>query len=123
MFGEAPESIKKTLSSENSTSNFNNFCITKQNFTVFNVDKFFKPLATMIDSNGLEFISAFEAINYPIWGTQFHPEKNIYEWGNDYMSVPHSPSSIKAGLYFGDFFVNQGNESLIDLYHIKRACL
>lgn len=27
-----------------------------------------------------EFLSAFSAKDYPFYGVQFHPEKNLYEW-------------------------------------------
>ena len=83
--------------------------MTKENLTVSDLDKFYKPLATSIDDGGLEFIATIEAINYPFWGLQFHPEKNVYEWGANITSVPHWPSAVRAGLYFADFFVNQGD--------------
>ena len=40
------------------------------------MDKFWKVLSTNNDEEGLEFISTMEAIDYPFFGTQFHPEKS-----------------------------------------------
>jgi gamma-glutamyl hydrolase len=62
------------------------------------------------DSTGLEFISALEHSRYPIYGLQFHPEKNIYEWGLGRYQ-PHSEEAIRAAQYFGNFFVNEGKET------------
>ena len=75
------------------------------------LDKFFKPLATSLDDSGAEFVASVEAVGYPFFGVQFHPEKNMYEWGVNYASVPHSPTSVQAGLYFAEFMVNQGTVS------------
>ncbi len=108
LYQTAPEGVKKTLSLEKSTSNFHHWCMTRENLTRSDLDKFYKTLATSTDDRGLEFIATIEAINYPIWGLQFHPEKNVYEWGVNITSVPHWPSAVRAGLYFAEFFVNQG---------------
>lgn len=82
--------------------------MTKENLTASSLNNFYRPLATSTDDDGLEFVATIEAIDYPFWGVQFHPEKNVYEWGANLTSVPHWPSAIKAGQYFAEFFVNQG---------------
>ncbi|XP_046448974.1 gamma-glutamyl hydrolase-like [Daphnia pulex] len=111
LYQRAPDGVLKTLSKEKSTSNFHHWCMTRENLTMSNLDKFYRPLATSTDDNGLEFVATIEAVNYPIWGVQFHPEKNVYEWGANLTSVPHSPGAVKAGLYFADFFVSQARKS------------
>jgi gamma-glutamyl hydrolase len=119
LYQRAPDGVLKTLSKEKSTSNFHHWCMTRENLTMSNLDKFYRPLATSTDDNGLEFVATIEAVNYPIWGVQFHPEKNVYEWGANLTSVPHSPGAVKAGLYFADFFVSQGNHSCTFFLHIQ----
>ena len=52
-------------------------------------------------------MAAFEAHNYPIWGTQFHPEKNPYEWTRKYQNIPHSKDAIKVASFFADYFVEE----------------
>ena len=54
-----------------------------------------------------EFVAGFEAHNYPIWGTQFHPEKNPYEWTRKYQNIPHSKDAIKVASFFADYFVEE----------------
>lgn len=87
--------------------------MTTENVTVSGLDTFLNPLATSLDDRNLTFVASFEARNYPIWGVQFHPEKNIYEWGESYKSIPHSLNAVHVGQYFGSFFVNQGNQQII----------
>ena len=56
----------------------------------FEMDKFWNILSLNADEDGLEFISSFEAKDFPIFGTQFHPEKNAYEWAPSRPGIPHS---------------------------------
>lgn len=42
--------------------------------------KFWKLSATSNNLKGDTFIAAVESRNYPIFGTQFHPEKTSFEW-------------------------------------------
>ena len=76
-------------------------CLTPQNVTKFGLgregngkgaknwsmnnlilpDSFWEILSTNEDDDGLEFVSLIEAKRgLPIWGSQFHPEKNAFEW-------------------------------------------
>lgn len=57
------------------------------------------------------FIGAFlsAAFDYPIYGTQWHPEKNAFEWRRPY--VPHSPSAVRISFYVAQFFVNEGTNA------------
>ena len=48
-----------------------------------------------------------EAKNYPIWGTQYHPEKNPYEWTTKYKNIPHSRDAIKVANFHAEYFVEQ----------------
>ena len=42
-------------------------------------------MATNVDDDGVEFVSLIEAKGgVPVWGSQFHPEKNAFEWTTKY---------------------------------------
>lgn len=90
--------------------------------------KFYKVLSTNSDGT-LEFVSTIEgratvtnhccwlgaaliklsaAYSYPIYGTQWHPEKNPFEFLKAY--IPHSPSAVRTTFYMAEFFVNEGRE-------------
>ena len=49
------------------------------------------------------------AYDYPIYGTQWHPEKNAFEWTKPY--IPHSPTAVKITFYMAQFFVNEGKNA------------
>ena len=46
----------------------------------------------------------------PIYGVQFHPEKNIFEWGEKEKidAIPHWKEAIQAAQYLASFFVDEG---------------
>lgn len=47
---------------------------------------------------------------YPFFGSQFHPEKNSFEWYTN-QNLPHSKNAIKTSQYFGNFFVDECRKS------------
>ena len=59
-----------------------------------------------------EFVAFLEAKNYPIWATQFHPEKNAYEWTKKYDNIPHTKDAISSASEFANFFVEQSRKNL-----------
>ena len=72
----------------------------------FEMDTFWDILSVNKDVNGLEFVSTIEAKNYPIFGTQFHPEKNAYEWAPKYPGIPHTRYSYNSELFkFGSYSI------------------
>ena len=51
-------------------------------------------LSTNYDLKGREFISMVEGRGgLPMWATQFHPEKNIFEWSTK-DNIPHSGDAV-----------------------------
>lgn len=47
------------------------------------------------------------AKDYPIYGVQFHPEKNGFEWVADEV-IPHSQHAVRIMQNLADFFVQEG---------------
>jgi len=76
---------------------------------------FFQLLATNNDREGNPFISMVEAWKVPVYGTQWHPEKPQFEWGEEngapYEAINHDWDSVQAGQYFANFFVNECRKS------------
>jgi len=70
----------------------------------------FNVLSTNVDRKGKEFISTIEAKSLPIWGSQWHPEKNPFEW-NLQEQLPHSFVAIQAAQHTANFFVNECRQS------------
>lgn len=50
----------------------------------FNTNKYLKNFWNLIAQattpTNIDFVAAVEAKNYPFYGVQFHPEKNMFEW-------------------------------------------
>jgi len=111
LLAEAPGDILEQLTSLPVTINFHHWCLTMENFTKYEMENFWRPLSTNIDQEGLEFISTMEAKDYPIYATQFHPEKNAYEWAPKYPGIPHSREAIAVAQYFAEFFVDIARQS------------
>lgn len=71
-----------------------------------NLSDMFRPLATTHDKSEQELISIIEGKEYPIYGTQFHPEKNLYEWDPD-IPIPHNQDATLISTYLSEFFISE----------------
>lgn len=67
-------------------------------------------LSTNVDRKGRVFGSTIEGKRYPVFGTQWHPEKNIFEW-TDREAIPHTPQAIEVAQYTANFFVEHARNS------------
>nr|XP_009671852.1 PREDICTED: gamma-glutamyl hydrolase [Struthio camelus australis] len=111
LFRNFPEDILHAFATEPLTSNFHVWSLSVQNFTKNEKLYNFYNVLTTNTADELEFISTMEAYKYPIYGVQWHPEKNAYEWKNS-SGIPHSSLAIRASYYMADFFVNEARKNL-----------
>ena len=58
------------------------------------------------DVEGKKYVSSYESPSMPIYGTQYHPEKNAFEWRSDY-AINHGYDAIRLSQYLANFFVNE----------------
>jgi gamma-glutamyl hydrolase len=80
IFGSASADIIKILKTENVTMNNHHYGIYTDHFlSTESLSSFFHLLSTNDDKQGVEFVSTMEAYKYPIYGVQWHPEKNAFE--------------------------------------------
>lgn len=105
--------IIEALKTRNLTYNFHRKCLTDAGLKKAGLADFYRPLAYSTDKNGIRFIAIFEAIRYPFFGVQFHPEKPAFEFVNKFeqLNIPHSRESIAVSRYFADFFVQHAQQS------------
>ena len=107
MFGNIEDSLAYFLRSAATTMNNHKYSLLKSSYeTNQKMKSFFRILSTNRDRNGLEFVSTIEGIKYPIFATQWHPEKNTFEWTLK-ENIPHQDMSIKVTQFMSNFFVNQ----------------
>jgi gamma-glutamyl hydrolase len=52
-------------------------------------------LSVNLDREGKAFVSSMESKRYPFYATQFHPERNAYEWDNEEALI-HSADAVTA---------------------------
>ena len=77
------------------------------------LNKFFQVLSFNETPAGQLFVSTMEARNYPFYGTQWHPEKNNFEWSqnSDYSNIPHMPNAIMISQATARFFLSEARKS------------
>lgn len=63
-------------------------------------------LGTAPDADGIDFVSIYEHKKYPIYGHQYHPEKNLFTF-SDKFEIPHTPNAKNLTRYYSDFFIQE----------------
>jgi gamma-glutamyl hydrolase len=117
IFDNAPAEIVNILAKQNVTMNNHHYGIYPEHFSSTPaLADFFNMLSTNKDRQGVEFVSMIEAFKYPIFGSQWHPEKNNFEWGETSEGIPneaidHSHDAVLASQYMANFFVDQARKS------------
>ncbi|KAL4856809.1 Gamma-glutamyl hydrolase A [Chlorella vulgaris] len=71
---------------------------------------FYDVLSLSVDRVGQVYVSTMEAHSYPITGTQWHPEKNAFEWTPD-KDIPHHPDAIEVTQEVANFFVSEARRN------------
>eukprot|EP01004_Peranema_trichophorum_P006353 NODE_5176_length_1054_cov_49.340494_g4618_i0.p1 GENE.NODE_5176_length_1054_cov_49.340494_g4618_i0~~NODE_5176_length_1054_cov_49.340494_g4618_i0.p1 ORF type:complete len:300 (-),score=33.05 NODE_5176_length_1054_cov_49.340494_g4618_i0:107-1006(-) len=106
LYGNIPPNLYQALSTQDITENSHVSGVSPQTFkNNARLNAFFDVLSVNEDDKGKEFASSFEAKNYAIYGTQFHPEKNAFEWTTQ-IPISHTSDAISITQYFADFFIS-----------------
>lgn len=71
---------------------------------------FFDVLSVNNDRLGRTFVSTVEAFDWPIFGTQWHPERPQFEWTVG-LNLNHSPDAIAAMQYMANFLVGEARKN------------
>jgi gamma-glutamyl hydrolase len=76
LFKHASAKMMDVLANDNVTMNNHHYGVTPDHFSQTPaLADMFDVLSTNTDRLGKAFVSTVEAKKYPIWGTQWHPEK------------------------------------------------
>jgi len=88
-----------------------------------NLNSYFNVLSQTLDNSGLAFVSSFEGKTKPIYGVQFHPEKNAYEW--DSTTYDHEYKAVQAGQLLVNHLIDdsRSNMNVFPYSTIEDACL
>ncbi|XP_065828639.1 gamma-glutamyl hydrolase-like [Oscarella lobularis] len=107
MFKDCPSKIIQILRNDNVTMNNHVKAVSPTNFSeTVALNNFYKVLSVNKDRKGRSFVSTMEAYKYPIYGVQWHPEKNIFEWIAS-EGINHSSNAVLVTQYMANFFVSQ----------------
>lgn len=111
MFGQASEGVIETLRTKPITINAHIFSLPTNHFMDNHLLRdFYRVISTNKDREGIDFVSTFEARNYPMYALQWHPEKLLYVW-NPMMVADHSLDSIRVAQYVANFFVSEARKN------------
>lgn len=106
LFSNTPKHILHILKSKNVTHNLHRYSITEEILNKHRLLDQWRILSTNRGDDENKFISSMEHKNFPIYGIQFHPEKNIFEFKKNY-GIPHSADAVKSAQFFANFFVDE----------------
>lgn len=73
--------------------------------------KFWKVLSLSLDKQGAAYISTMEGRSYPFTATQWHPEKNPFEW-TPALHIPHTFDAIRMSQEIANYFVAEARRNL-----------
>ncbi|KAK3789568.1 hypothetical protein RRG08_016247 [Elysia crispata] len=111
IFRDMPDNVLNYLSTEPVTQNNHQFSMLVKDFeTTSELNEFYQILSTNHGRDNLEFVSLMEAYHYPIYASQWHPEKNVFKWSTG-RAINHSFHAIKVTQYMANFFVSEARKS------------
>jgi len=117
IFAGASPDLINILASENVTMNNHQHGMTPDHFSKTPaLTSFFNVISTNNDRKGAPFLSMIEGKMYPIYGGQWHPEKNLFEFGENtdgtaYEAINHSAHAREVAQYVANFFVDECRKS------------
>lgn len=105
--------MMEKFESDNLCYHYHHKCLTDDVMRASKLDTFYQPLSYSYDKQGKRFISIMEAIDYPFFAVQFHPEKPPFEFviKRSQSNIPHSAASKAGSRYLADFFVEQARKN------------
>eukprot|EP01092_Planopodium_desertum_P000115 TRINITY_DN101793_c0_g1_i1.p1 TRINITY_DN101793_c0_g1~~TRINITY_DN101793_c0_g1_i1.p1 ORF type:complete len:188 (-),score=10.64 TRINITY_DN101793_c0_g1_i1:37-600(-) len=106
-FQNIPSNILNILKTQNVTMNNHVYGVAIDTYkTNARLNSFYRLISTNLDRAGKEFVSTWESYKYPIYGMQWHPEKNQFEW-DPLEVIDHSADAILTMQYFSNFLASQ----------------
>lgn len=116
-----PQRIHEIVTKNNITMNNHHQGITPEQFSSSDrLKQLWRITSTNHDLSGRQFVSSIEPndpLRLPIYGVQYHPEKNTFEYatypGTDipYEAINHSKEGIEMSMYLAQFFVDLARQN------------
>jgi gamma-glutamyl hydrolase len=97
----------RTLTMENSTFNLHHDGIPLDAYSTYpKLGAFFDLLSTNLDRKGKAFASTVQAKDWPIYGVQWHAERNQFQFLPSY-AIDHSRAAVRAMFDVASFMVSE----------------
>ncbi|OIT33053.1 PREDICTED: gamma-glutamyl hydrolase 2-like isoform X1 [Nicotiana attenuata] len=110
VFGRFPPVLLKKMSIDCLVMQNHRFGISPERFLANKyLSGFFRVLTTSTDENNKVYVSTIQAKHYPIAGFQWHPEKNVFEWGSS--RIPHSEDAVQVTTHVANYFISEARKS------------
>jgi len=124
LFKNMPAELAKEMCNQPFACHQHSFGIRESELRRYKLHEDWHVLATCDDGDGGNFITLIEHRHYPIFGSQFHPERAAYEQlfaGKDTCCEAHTSICIKLAQYFADAFVDacRRNDNNFDSVELK----
>eukprot|EP00929_Paragymnodinium_shiwhaense_P041214 TRINITY_DN21413_c1_g5_i1.p1 TRINITY_DN21413_c1_g5~~TRINITY_DN21413_c1_g5_i1.p1 ORF type:complete len:375 (-),score=44.40 TRINITY_DN21413_c1_g5_i1:441-1565(-) len=116
-FAGMPHDLLKAVQRENITENSHVSGVAVETFrSNTRLSDFFRVVSVNADPQGKgEFVSTMEARHFPISATQWHPEKNNFEWGGvgalGKRAIPHSFHAVQLSQWVANHIVSTARQS------------
>lgn len=114
LFSQASPVLKQVLSCEKVTYNHHKAGLAPETFYENKtLQNFFHLVSTNTDRKGRLFLSTIEGKKFPIYGSQWHSEKVMYDFSSNpnFKYIPHTPKARWVSQYVVDFFVDECKKS------------
>uniref|UniRef100_A0A7S3J8Q6 Folate gamma-glutamyl hydrolase n=1 Tax=Euplotes harpa TaxID=151035 RepID=A0A7S3J8Q6_9SPIT len=111
LFSEFPDDLLNKAENLPITANFHNWSLLTKDFLADGspYKKFYKLLSTSLDAEGVSYVSNTEALNYPFFTAQFHPE--VTEFTFSYNFTDHSEPAVEFANQLSLKFVGEAKKN------------
>eukprot|EP00357_Protocruzia_adherens_P034465 CAMPEP_0115032382 /NCGR_PEP_ID=MMETSP0216-20121206/39126_1 /TAXON_ID=223996 /ORGANISM="Protocruzia adherens, Strain Boccale" /LENGTH=330 /DNA_ID=CAMNT_0002410273 /DNA_START=21 /DNA_END=1013 /DNA_ORIENTATION=- len=110
VFGNVSEEMRNALETEKLVFENHERCVTIDHYNnTKELNEFFRLTSTAVGVKGNVYVNSWEAKDYPIFGQQYHPEKNIYEWQTP--DIPHSALAVQWTQYLGNVLADEARRN------------
>lgn len=105
LFGSMPRRVRESLANRPLARESHSWGISLASFeNEPNLKENVDVLSLSSDPEGRVYVSSMEHKSLPFSATQWHPEKNAYEWG-DKLHIPHSEAAVEVTRALSKVFV------------------
>ncbi|KAG7523990.1 gamma-glutamyl hydrolase-like [Solea senegalensis] len=109
MFSGFPDELMKDLASEPLSQHAHKWSLVLSSYNSNEKLKTFYKILTTSTDGKVEFVSTLEAYDYPIYATQWHPEKSAFDGTEPH--IAHFPSAVMTTYYIAEFFVEEARKN------------